>query len=68
MSEIYAEPRMPQLLTPEAVATSLAISPRSVRRLIERGELVGIKIGERKLRIAPDDFEAYIERQRGAAA
>lgn len=51
------------LLTLEDAAQRLAISPRSVRRLIERGELTPIRIG-RAVRLSADDLRAYVDQQR----
>jgi excisionase family DNA binding protein len=67
MATIYAGDRIPRLLTPDEVAEVLAISPRGVLRLAERGELRAIRVGERRLRVAPDDLRAYIESRREAA-
>ena len=50
------------LLTLEHAAQRLSISPRSVRRLIERGELAPIRIG-RCVRLSTEDLRAYIDRQ-----
>lgn len=52
------------LLTPKQVAETLAISPRGVRRLAERGDIVAFRVGQKHLRIAPSDLAAYLERQR----
>lgn len=54
----------PQLFTTKEVATRLRISKRTVERLIHKGELRIVKIGD-LVRIAPADVEDYIARQRG---
>lgn len=50
------------LLTLEHAAQRLSISPRTVRRLIDRGELAPIRIG-RSLRLSADELRAYVDRQ-----
>jgi excisionase family DNA binding protein len=49
------------LLTPLDVAQLANVSLSTVRREIERGELRARHVG-RQLRIDPDDFRAYLER------
>lgn len=54
------------LLTPEDVAELLHVSPRTVRRLVQRGELAEIRITETIARFTPADVDAFIavKRQR----
>ena len=52
----------PLLLTLERAAETLAISARSVRRLIDAGELAPIRIG-RSVRLSAADLTAYVDRQ-----
>lgn len=52
-----------QLLDTEEVARVLGISPRSVRRRINDGDLTSVRIG-RSLRVHPDDLTDYIEANR----
>ena len=52
------------LLTIEDVADRLAVSTRTVRRLIEAGELAVHRIG-RAVRIAEADLQSYLRRVRG---
>jgi excisionase family DNA binding protein len=66
MSESYEVGVMP-LLTPEEVAETLVISPQSVRRLVERGELAAIRVSERRLRFTREDVAEYVTRRREAA-
>jgi excisionase family DNA binding protein len=54
------------LLTPKDVAERLVISPDSVRRLVERGELAAIRVGERRLRFTREDV-ADLARHRESA-
>jgi excisionase family DNA binding protein len=44
--------------TIDALATRWAVSTRTVRRLIERGELHAIRIGS-QLRISPETVERF---------
>jgi excisionase family DNA binding protein len=52
----------PRLLTQEEVAERLAVSVKTVRRLVERGALQFTKIGS-QFRFKPEWVEAYIERK-----
>lgn len=54
---------MEQLLTEDQVAEYLVVSPRTVRRLVDQGELTYIKVGKGR-RIHPKDLERFVERQR----
>jgi excisionase family DNA binding protein len=47
------------LLTVRAVAAHLAVSEKTVRRLIQRGQLTVLRVG-RSLRIAEADLRAYL--------
>jgi len=49
------------LLTREQVAEELGVSPRTVARLVERGELACVRIG-RLARFRPADLAAFVER------
>ena len=51
----------PTLLTTADVAALLQVSTKTVRRLIDRGELGAIRIG-RNVRIKPEILRALIER------
>lgn len=53
-----------KLLLIDHVAEGLGVSPRTVRRLIDRRELVACRLG-RSVRVHPDDLAAYIDRRRG---
>jgi excisionase family DNA binding protein len=56
---------MLKLLTLREVADSLQVSERTIRRLVNRGDLVGFKVGDRgQVRVKSEDLEAYLERQR----
>lgn len=48
------------LLSPEQVATACGLSRRAVYRAIDRGELTAFRLCSR-LRIRPDDVEAWVE-------
>ena len=53
---------MPQILTPEEVATYLRVAPETVRRLCRLGQIPALKLG-RQWRIKADELETYL-RQR----
>ncbi len=52
----------PLLLTLEGAAAALSVSPRTVRRLVDAGELAPIRIG-RSLRLSAADLHVYIDRR-----
>lgn len=54
---------VPRLLSVAVVASLLDVSPKTVRRLVDRGHLPVCRIG-RQLRIRDDDLAAYIARSR----
>ena len=51
------------LLDVQTVAKQLNINPRTVNRMIERGELSAFRVSGR-YRIGEQDLEAYLERNR----
>lgn len=58
---------MTEVLTVEAVAERLACHPRTIRRAIERGDLVASDIGSGKRsawRIREEDLAAWLEQTR----
>lgn len=55
------------LLTYSKAAETLAVSKRTIERLVAEGELPVVRIGGAR-RITVDDVEAFIERQRTTAA
>jgi excisionase family DNA binding protein len=52
----------PLALTLDAAAEALSVSPRTVRRLLDAGELGRVKIG-RAVRVHAGSLRAYVERQ-----
>ncbi len=52
----------PLLVTLKRAGEVLAVSPRTVRRLIDAGQLAPIRIG-RSLRLSATDLAAYVDRQ-----
>ncbi|NJK82002.1 MAG: helix-turn-helix domain-containing protein [Chloroflexaceae bacterium] len=54
---------MEQLLSLQEVAKLLAVSERTIFNLLERKELVGIKVGNR-WRFEPHEVERYLHQQR----
>ena len=59
----YPPTRPEPLLTIDQLASVLAVSRPTVFRLLRRGELNAIRIGNRR-RFRLEDVEAYIERNR----
>jgi len=55
-------PKSGPLLTIPQVAAILGISPRSVRRVIERGDLIVIRISDRMIRISPTELRDFVNR------
>lgn len=51
------------LLTFKEVADSLNVSPRTVRRKVDNGELAVVRIG-RSIRVHPDDLDVMIAEAR----
>ena len=60
-------PALEPLLTINAACDVLAVSRNTLYRLVDRGELLPTRVGER-LRFRPDDVRAYLERGRAPAA
>ena len=54
---------MEKLLTMKEVAELLQVSEKTVKRIMERGELAGAKVG-RAWRFTPADVKDYVERQK----
>ena len=52
------KPKHLQLLTVEEVARRLSVATRTVRRLIDRGELPAHRMG-RMVRVSEDDLERF---------
>jgi excisionase family DNA binding protein len=51
----------PLLLTLERAAEVLAVSPRTVRRLLDAGELAPVRIG-RAVRVSAESLRGYVDR------
>lgn len=61
-SEDHSASDRPAYATLKQAAEWLSLSTRTVRRLIERGELPGYKLGKRKIiRVKWQDVEALLE-------
>jgi len=56
-----------KLLAPAEAAARLAVSPKTVRRLVDRGELDATKVGG-QLRVFEDSIADLIERNRVSPA
>jgi excisionase family DNA binding protein len=52
------------LSLPEA-AEALSVCERTISRLISRGKLHPIKVGQRGVRVAVSDLQAWIAKQQG---
>ena len=50
------------LLRPAEAADRLAVTRKTVCRLIDRSELCAVHVG-RAVRIAPDDLDAYLDEE-----
>jgi excisionase family DNA binding protein len=59
------EPTGAALLTTHEAAAVLHVHPRTVQRLVERGELCAVHLGA-AVRFDPDDVDALIERVKSA--
>ena len=56
-------------LTVAEVAERLRVYPGTVKRWLREGKLVGVQLGDRAgWRIAEEDLEAYLTRQRNVPA
>lgn len=47
----------------DEVAKILAVSPKTVYRMLEDGELIGLKINKGAMRIRADVLAAYVDRK-----
>ena len=55
--------KLPRLLTIADAAEALAVSPRTIRRLIDEGAVRGTRI-RKQIRIHPTDLDQYLMRCR----
>lgn len=55
------ETKPPRLGSLAAAADRMGVSPDTVRRMIDRGELTGYRLGKRLIRIDLDELEASIK-------
>ena len=53
----------PEIYTVEEVAAKLRVSPRTVYRMVQRGELRGVRVGD-LYRIPREAFEAFMRGER----
>jgi excisionase family DNA binding protein len=49
-------------ITVDAAAEMLSVSPRTIRRMISRGELAGYRLGPRLLRVDEAEVQALLRR------
>ena len=59
----HAHSPLPSFLTMEALATRLAVNPKTIRRWIDAGDLRAHRLG-RQLRISEQDAAAFVSRRR----
>jgi len=52
------------LLNYQETAESLGASVKTVRRLVDSGKMVPIRLSERMVRFGPSEIEAFAERNR----
>jgi excisionase family DNA binding protein len=57
-----------QLLCMKDVAQILGVSEQLVKRLVRKGKLVSVRVGEKLIRFRRQDLQAYIQQQRAVAA
>jgi len=55
---------LPTFYTIRVISEALDVSPRTVRRWIDRGELIAHKLGH-SIRISDNDFRVFLARRRG---
>lgn len=53
-----------RLMSIKQVAGLLGVSRRSVHRLIAGGQLATIRVTERRVMVAPSDYETYVRGRR----
>jgi excisionase family DNA binding protein len=61
MSRATRSESIPALLSLSEAAERLAVSTRTLRRMIARGELVGFRVG-RTVRVRAEDVQALVQR------
>jgi excisionase family DNA binding protein len=52
------------LISISEVATTYGVHPRTIRRMIDRGQLTAYRIGTKALRLDPDQVRAQIKTER----
>jgi len=60
-------PRSSPLFTISQAAQLLGISTRSMRRIIDRGDLPAVRLSPRMVRISPVELQAYLHRLDGGS-
>lgn len=63
LSTAKQESMTPRFLTPEEVAGVLRVSPGAIRRLLQHGEMPGIRVG-RAWRVEEGEFQRWLTRRR----
>ena len=49
-------------LTVREAAERLAVDPKTIRRLVQNGELRAVRVGSRSVRIPASDIDAFLTR------
>jgi excisionase family DNA binding protein len=49
-----------ELLTVDEVAAILKVNPQSVRNWLDRGDLSGVRVGKRRIRIRQSDLDRFL--------
>ena len=62
----YDLPIMAQLLSYDEAGDELAVSARTVKRLVAAGELPVVQVGPKSPRIDASDLDAFITKAKGA--
>ena len=62
----FGHASQPSFMTTDEVLDFLRINPRTIYRLIHRGDLPAVRVG-RQWRFRQSDVEAWLERQRPQA-
>lgn len=65
-ARLSGEPTSSQLLTIKQIADTCQLSEKAIRRAIDAGELIAVKLRSR-LRVTPADFDAWVTSSRSTS-
>lgn len=57
------DPPASELLTVREVAAEIKVVDQTVRNWIDRGELTGVRVGSRRVRVRRSDLDRFLEAQ-----